>query len=409
MKKLLIIGFVWPEPKSSAAGVRMMQLIDFFLSEGYQITFASSSLKGDKSLNLASKGIQERRIELNNSSFDLFISKLNPTVALFDRFMMEEQFGWRVAQQCPNALKILDTEDLHCLRKAREEAFKDTALLNRDYLFGKIAKREIASIYRSDLSLIISEAEMVLLKTSFEVPEALLCYLPLLIKNLTPNDISNLPSFTERKHLITIGNFLHAPNLDSVIYLKNNIWPKLGAKLKNVELHVFGAYANDRAKQLESKDNNFFIQGFTPDVDKVMQNAKICLAPLRFGAGLKGKFFDAMKNGTPFITTSIGAEGILDLKQTYNFVTDDISGMIDYVVQLYNSEELWVSQQSLGFNILSKKFNKSIHLAKLSDKLNQIIASMHEHRLSNFTGLMLQHHAMQSTMYMSRWIEEKNK
>ena len=111
----------------------------------------------------------------------------------------------------------------------------------------------------------------------------------------------------------------------------------------------------------------------------------------------------------PFITTSIGAEGILDLKQTYNFVTDDISGMIDYVVQLYNSEELWASQQSLGFNILSKKFNKSIHLAKLSDKLNQIIASMHEHRLSNFTGLMLQHHAMQSTMYMSRWIEEKNK
>ena len=130
MKKLLIIGFVWPEPKSSAAGVRMMQLIDFFLSEGYQITFASSSLKGDKSLNLASKGIQERRIELNNSSFDLFISKLNPTVVLFDRFMMEEQFGWRVAQQCPNALKILDTEDLHCLRKAREEAFKDTSLLS---------------------------------------------------------------------------------------------------------------------------------------------------------------------------------------------------------------------------------------------------------------------------------------
>ena len=409
MKKLLIIGFVWPEPKSSAAGIRMMQLIDFFLSKGYQITFASSSSKGNKSVNLAAKGIEEKIIELNHSSFDVFISKLNPSIVLFDRFMMEEQFGWRVAQQCPNALKILDTEDLHCLRKAREEAFKDTALLNRDYLFGKIAKREIASIYRSDLSLIISEAEMVLLKTSFEVPEALLCYLPLLIKNLTPNDISNLPSFTERKHLITIGNFLHAPNLDSVIYLKKYIWPKLRAKLKNVELHVFGSYANDYAKQLQNENDNFFIQGFTPDVDMIMKNAKICISPLRFGAGLKGKFFDAMKNGTPFITTSIGAEGILDPKQIYNFVTDDASIMIDHIVQLYTSEELWSLQQSLGFSILSEKFNKSIHLDKFAYRLNQIIESRHEHRLSNFTGLMLQHHMMQSTMYMSRWIEEKNK
>ena len=409
MKKLLIIGLVWPEPKSSAAGIRMMQLIDFFLSKGYQITFASSSSKGNKSVNLAAKGIEEKIIELNHSSFDVFISKLNPSIVLFDRFMMEEQFGWRVTKQCPKALKILDTEDLHCLRKAREEAFKDNTLLNRDYLFGKIAKREIASIYRSDMSLIISNAEMALLKTSFGVPEALLFYLPLLVEDITHIDISNLPSFTERKHLITIGNFLHAPNLDSVIYLKKYIWPKLRAKLKNVELHVFGSYANDYAKQLQNENDNFFIQGFTPDVDMIMKNAKICISPLRFGAGLKGKFFDAMKNGTPFITTSIGAEGILDPKQIYNFVTDDASIMIDHIVQLYTSEELWSLQQSLGFSILSEKFNKSIHLDKFAYRLNQIIESRHEHRLSNFTGLMLQHHMMQSTMYMSRWIEEKNK
>ena len=83
--------------------------------------------------------------------------------------------------------------------------------------------------------------------------------------------------------------------------------------------------------------------------------------------------------------------------------------MIDHIVQLYTSEELWSLQQSLGFSILSEKFNKSIHLDKFAYRLNQIIESRHEHRLSNFTGLMLQHHMMQSTMYMSRWIEEKNK
>src|SRR5210317_2247652 len=122
MKNLLIIGFVWPEPKSSAAGSRMMQLIDIFLSNNYKITFASSCAKKDNAFELRSLGIDEAAIELNNPSFDVFVKNLNPEIVLFDRFMIEEQFGWRVTEQCPNALKILDTEDLHCLRKGREMA-----------------------------------------------------------------------------------------------------------------------------------------------------------------------------------------------------------------------------------------------------------------------------------------------
>lgn len=121
-KKLLIIGFVWPEPKSSAAGSRMLQLIEVFQSENYHITFASTCGKGDKAFNLENLGIEQVTIQLNHSSFDEFIKVLDPDLVLFDRFMTEEQFGWRVAQQCPNALRILDTEDLHALRKGRQEA-----------------------------------------------------------------------------------------------------------------------------------------------------------------------------------------------------------------------------------------------------------------------------------------------
>ena len=170
MPKLLIIGFVWPEPKSSAAGSRMMQLIHLFLSEGYQITFASACAKSENAFNLHSLGVTQTEIELNNSSFDDFILNLKPDIVLFDRFMMEEQFGWRVTEHCPKALRILDTEDLHCLRKAREQAFKDNQPCDKTYLFRDIAKREIASIYRSDLSLMISEAEMAILKDEFGVP-----------------------------------------------------------------------------------------------------------------------------------------------------------------------------------------------------------------------------------------------
>ena len=192
MPKLLIIGFVWPEPKSSAAGCRMMQLINVFLSEGYAITFASPCAKSNNAFNLESLGVTQIEIELNNSSFDEFVSKLNLDIVLFDRFMMEEQFGWRVAENCPEALRILDTEDLHCLRKAREQSFKDDMHLDKSYLFRDIAKREIASIYRSDLSLIISEAEMSILQNDFGVPENILHYFCLLYTSDAADDVSTV-------------------------------------------------------------------------------------------------------------------------------------------------------------------------------------------------------------------------
>ena len=408
-KKLLIIGFVWPEPKSSAAGSRMMQLIKVFLNEGYNITFASPCAKSDNAFNLESIGVSQVGIELNNSSFDAFIIDLKPDVVLFDRFMIEEQFGWRIAENCPEALRILDTEDLHCLRKAREQAFKDNNPFNTSYLFRDIAKREIASIYRSDLSLIISETEMAILQNDFGVPENILHYLPFLVDDVSDEKKEILPSFKKRQHFVTIGNFLHPPNLDSVKYLSQTIWPKIRVQLKDTQLHVYGAYASEKVMQYEDKKNGLFIKGYAKNVNDVMSNARVCLSPLRFGAGLKGKFFDAMQNGTPFITTTIGAEGIVNLGDDFNFVVDTVKGIVKHAVTLYQVEAMWLQQQELGYNLLSKKFNKKFHLRRFLNRVEDELINKETNRLKNFTGAMLNFHTMQSTKYMSRWIEEKNK
>ena len=120
MKKLLIIGLVWPEPTSSAAGTRMLQLIELFIERGYEVTFACAAAKSEFSFPLVEKGVEEVEIKLNDESFNVFVGDLTPDVVLFDRYMVEEQYGWRVTQECPNALKILDTEDLHFLRYARQ-------------------------------------------------------------------------------------------------------------------------------------------------------------------------------------------------------------------------------------------------------------------------------------------------
>lgn len=408
-KHLLIIGFVWPEPKSSAAGSRMMQLIEVFHSEEYHITFASPCAKSDNAFNLESIGVSQVSIELNNSSFDVFIKKLNPNVVLFDRFMMEEQFGWRVKEQCPNALRVLDTEDLHCLRKGRQQAFQDDKPFDESYLFHDIAKREVASIYRSDLSLIISEAEMHILKYQFKVDESLLLYLPFMLNSISEEDIKTLPKFENRNHFITIGNFLHEPNYNAVLYLKETIWPLIRKQLPKAELHVYGAYASQKVNQLHNDKEGFLIKGFAEDVNVVMQNARVCLAPIRFGAGLKGKLVDAMKNGTPCVTTSIGAEGMFGHIEPNGFIEDNPKLFSNKAIALFQNETIWKAKTANGFDLINQRFNKIKQQQKLIGFVKATTQQIKQHRLNNFTGQMLHHHMLQSTKFMSKWIEEKNK
>ena len=92
-KKILIIGFVWPEPNSTAAGSRMLQLVHFFQGNSYQITFASTAQASEFSMDLEALGVFQKNILLNDSLFDLFLQELNPDIVLFDRFLTEEQFG----------------------------------------------------------------------------------------------------------------------------------------------------------------------------------------------------------------------------------------------------------------------------------------------------------------------------
>ena len=117
MSKILIIGTVWPEPNSTAAGNRMLQIIEQFQIQKFEVIFACAAAIGEFSFDLKSINVEMVAIELNNSSFDDFILELKPEIVIFDRFMIEEQFGWRIAENLPNCLKILDTEDLHFVRK----------------------------------------------------------------------------------------------------------------------------------------------------------------------------------------------------------------------------------------------------------------------------------------------------
>ena len=410
VQKLLIIGFVWPEPNSSAAGGRMMELISLFKAQGFSITFASPAQNSDYMVDLQEYEVEKTAIELNNSSFDVFIKELNPDVVLFDRFMMEEQFGWRVAENCPDALRLLDTEDLHCLRLARQKAFKENRSFKTTDLFvEEVAKREIASILRCDLSLMISEFEVELLESTFKIEKALLYYLPFLLEPIVVAEIDKLPFFEKRKDFVFIGNFLHEPNWNAVQYLKETIWPLIKMRLPETVLNIYGAYPSQKVLQLHNKKEGFLILGRTIDAQEVVKEARVVLAPLRFGAGIKGKLLEAMQCGTPSVTTTIGSESMHgDLSWNGN-ITDDVVDFADVAVQLYQDKTIWLQAQQNGLKIINQRYVKYLFENNFRTKIEFLCANLKEHRLRNFMGAMLQHHTLKSTKYMSRWIEEKNK
>jgi len=408
--QLLIIGYVWPEPESSAAGSRMMQLLHSFLQQGWHITFACQSTESENSADLESLGIEKAHIEVNNSEFDLFVTKNQPDIVIFDRFMMEEQFGWRVQENCPHALRILESSDLHCLRHARHQALKQTREITLQDYHSDMAKREIASILRCDISLMISEWEMQLLQDVFKIDESLLHYIPLMYETI---DIDNqktvLPTFEKRQGCIFIGNFHHAPNWDAVQYLKQTVWPSIRELLPQVTLSIYGAYTPEKAKQLHNPKEGFNIEGWVPDVKTVMSQARVNLAPLRFGAGMKGKLTDAMIYGTPSVSTSIGAEGMHGNLPWGGHITDDVSAFAKATADLYQHQQAWEAAQIQGFNIINARHDQVKLKNGLFQKLLSVQENLQAHRLKNFTGAMLSHHSMKSTEYMSRWIEAKNK
>jgi len=408
-KKLLVIGFVWPEPKSSAAGSRMLQLVEQFQNQDYNVTFVSAAKTSPKTFDLGSLNVITQEILLNDSSFDAFIKDLQPDVVLFDRFMTEEQYGWRVAEQCPDALRILDTEDFHGLRKAREVALKENEAVTVNHLQNDITKREVASIYRCDLTLIISEAEIKILTNQFKIDKSLLCYLPFLLESISETEISQLPTFEARQHFITIGNFLHAPNYDAVLYLKQTIWPLIRTQLPKAELHIYGAYESQKVSQLNKPKEGFFIKGFAEDVNEVMKNAKVCLASLRFGAGLKGKLIDAMQNGTPCIMSTIAAEGMFGSLDENGIVEDNYESFTEKAVALYSDSDLWTEKQQNGFTVFNQRFNKFDFEQAFKLKVEQLSDNLKIHRENNFIGQLFMHQTMQSTKYMSKWIEAKNR
>ena len=364
-RSVMFISFLWPEVTSSAAGVRTNSLLRAFQGWDWDVHFVASAKPNQHTESLAETGVATHNVGPNRGAqLEAVLRQAAPDVVVFDRFMAEEAFSFRVRSVVPSAARVLDMQDLHALRYARQAlvvaasgsgdggggAEKEggaegvpliaAAAMTLPDATDSCLCRELAAVHRSDLTLVCSPVEQQLLQEAFQVPAhklvpaSFFCDDDVCKNNkhsvgvggsdsshqeepvepplATPAvTTATSPGFDERSGFMTIGTFFHPPNVDSVQFTAAEVWPLIRQRLPSATMHVYGAYPTPAVQHLHNPDQGFFVDGFAPSVDGVMARARVLLAPLRFGAGIKGKIVDAWRNGLPVVTTPIGSEGML--------------------------------------------------------------------------------------------------
>ncbi|KAL3663575.1 hypothetical protein V7S43_011462 [Phytophthora oleae] len=415
-KKVILAGSVWPERTSSAAGVRSADIIQVLQERGYQVLCVSPSRLNDHTSRLQEEqGVRCIQADANTDVFQKLLLETMPQLVVFDRFIAEEMYGWQAKKYSPEALRVLDLQDVHFIRRAREFAVKKQALDFKETLDGaqididpveKIAIRELAAIHRSDLTLYVSDFERDLLVSRFQVPDINLHRCDFFYPEIKA---SKLNSFNDRKHIAFIGSFKHSPNVDAVEWTKKQIMPLYRNLGGDAEVHIYGSYGETkRFAKLNDPKQGFFMKGFAPDAHETLRQYRLSIAPLRFGAGIKGKIADSWFVGTPCVSTSIGAEGMNSDTQWGGAIADNPDTFASEMLRLFSDEPSWNTAQKAAVAACSIRYDSSRNGDSLMERLERAMSEKRELREKNWMGRILWSENFRATEYMSRYIRAKN-
>lgn len=245
-----------------------------------------------------------------------------------------------VRKMCPTAKVVFHTVDLHFLRMLREADMTGDKSLTRA---AKEMKRvELNLMERVDITTVISKHELQLLGQNLPADKVKLLPYSRKVRGTDSN-------YSERKDIVFIGGYQHAPNVDAVQYFCTEIMPLLRKKNPGIKVYIVGSNPPPEIRILESED--VIVTGFIQDLDPLLDKMRVSIAPLRYGAGIKGKIGTAMAVGLPVVATSLAVEGMSLANRENILVADGAEEFSNAIVEIYQDENLWerISENSLVF------------------------------------------------------------
>jgi glycosyltransferase involved in cell wall biosynthesis len=259
-----------------------------------------------------------------------------------------------VRQHAPQAITLFDTGDLHYIRHYREAKVTGNARALKRALQTK--RRELTAAKEADYTLVVSPAEQAILER--DCPGARSYVIPSIHKVH-----GSARPFSERQDMLFVGSFEHTPNLDAIGYLADEIYPLIRVELSGVKIYIIGGNPPDSVKALNS--DTIIVTGYVPDLALYFDNCLLSLAPLRFGAGVKGKVLTSLGYGVPVVGSSVAVEGMYLSDQESVLVADDPASFCRAVVALHRDGNLWNRLSKNGLKILTQHFAIEVIRARL--------------------------------------------
>ncbi|MDP1665896.1 MAG: methyltransferase domain-containing protein [Methylobacter sp.] len=343
-RRVLVLDYCTPTPNQDAGSIVTFNMLLLLREMGFQVTFIPEHnllYLPDYTPALQRAGIEvlyapyltsvEQHLNELGKRYDL---------ALLFRGEVLENNVKLVRRYCPHAKVLFHTVDLHFLRMTREAALLSDSVKMLEAK--QMKQRELAAICLADASIVVSMAELELLRP--ELPNGQIHVLPLIM-----NVEGTRKTFFDRRNIIFVGGYQHTPNVDAVQYFVAEIMPLLRTRLPGVCFYVVGS--NPPVEILALACEDVIVLGFVDDLNPLLDKMRISVAPLRFGAGIKGKIGSAMSVGLPVVATPLAAEGMSLTTDENILVADGAEAFADTIAKLYKDEALWnrISHNGLEF------------------------------------------------------------
>ena len=355
---ILFIDHYVPEPDKDSGSLRTFSILSILRYLGNRVTLWPENMVRTEpyASELQQKGIEVLYGPQNFSKF-LDSRKEFYDLVILSRPYVAVKFIDIIKSKMSNCQIIYDTTDLHFLRMKRQEIFNKNQVSNEEV--EKMHDMELSLMKKSNLTILTSKEEAKILHSEDESLKFVI------ISNI--NQISKkVPNFGHRHDFMFLGGFQHPPNVDSVEYLVNEIFPQIKQKLPQTKLYVIGSNPPEKITNLASKD--VIITGFVRDLDPYYDKCRLMLSPIRFGAGIKGKITQSLGKGLPVITNGMGAEGI-DLIDGKNcMIADDKTDFANKTIQVYENKELWEKLSKNGLKT-AKNYSPELTLELLNSIL----------------------------------------
>jgi O-antigen biosynthesis protein len=354
-----------------SGGLRLKTLIDIIGKQGWPLAFASrftrSALPGVLSTEtgrghyeaaLRTAGV--RRFGYGIDEVDAMLAELGTKLryAFLSFPQVAHDFIPCVRSHCPTATIIYDMVDFHAVRIAREAALKHDADLLTEA--EDMKAMEVAAARAADITIAVSSSEK----------SAMLDLVPSAVVEILPNIFTmptTLPSGVgKRTGLLFVGGFWHRPNADAVTWFVNKIWPEIHSQIPECRFRIAGSNAGDDVRALAMVPG-VEVLGFVHDLGPLFDNARVFVAPLRYGSGVKGKIGQSLVHGLPVVTTSIGAEGMNLQNGEDALITDDPDMFASQVVRLLRDDDLWARLQAQGHALARSNFSVESVRGKVAD------------------------------------------